>query len=398
MITLNQVKEMDKRDVINKLQSSRILTYGVYEEPLIKNWEEVKEIGLEEELPMKLVVGLNNADTTGLLLDVLYESAEKVFLGMEIVSHLVDAKESILYLPEYASNIDSIREKAAEHSIKVDTGIINRRTYKGCVLNHIVTMSDIVDCLEDKYTDDILVSVNGERLKRVSRDTKVSKLIESEDIKGIEMGYRFFDSKALELTIGEVGIANGLLRVITDKECIVQSTRDRLLTYRKQSCGRCVFCREGLLQLHSMHKDISEGKGKVDYLDFTDEIGSAMTFSTPCSLGQNSSIVALTGLSNFRPEYEKHIKKKQCQAGACFSSVTFYIDPKTCTGCGECVDVCPVDCIEGKSGYIHMIDSLDCTACGKCTEVCEEEAIHKTDGKLPKLPNRLTKCGRFKKR
>ena len=45
-----------------------------------------------------------------------------------------------------------------------------------------------------------------------------------------------------------------------------------------------------------------------------------------------------------------------------------------------------------------MIDEFDCDGCGKCMGVCEVEAIIKTSGKVPKLPNRLTKVGRFKKR
>ena len=61
------------------------------------------------------------------------------------------------------------------------------------------------------------------------------------------------------------------------------------------------------------------------------------------------------------------------------------------------MDVCPAECIEGKPNFIHMIDEFDCTKCGKCIEVCEEEAIVKTAGKLPKLPNRLIKVGKFKK-
>ena len=78
--------------------------------------------------------------------------------------------------------------------------------------------------------------------------------------------------------------------------------------------------------------------------------------------------------------------------------MSIYIDPNACTGCEECADVCPADAIEGKSGFIHMIDEFECTKCGKCIAACEEEAIIQTDGRLPKLPTRLTKVGKFKKR
>ena len=103
-------------------------------------------------------------------------------------------------------------------------------------------------------------------------------------------------------------------------------------------------------------------------------------------------------LKYFAGEYEDHIKKKKCANNVCSAFMSIYIDPELCEGCEECADVCPADAIEGKSGYIHMIDEFECTKCGKCISACENDAIIQTNGRLPKLPTRLTKCGKFKKR
>ena len=75
-----------------------------------------------------------------------------------------------------------------------------------------------------------------------------------------------------------------------------------------------------------------------------------------------------------------------------------YLDPSKSQGGEKCADVSPADCIEGKSGFIHMIDEFDCTKCGKCIEACEYDAVIQTTGRVPKLPIRLTKVGKFKKR
>ena len=61
----------------------------------------------------------------------------------------------------------------------------------------------------------------------------------------------------------------------------------------------------------------------------------------------------------------------------CTSFSHIYVDPQACTGCGDCMDVCPADCIEGRPKYIHMIDEFDCNEMRKC-EACEEDAIVKT--------------------
>jgi fumarate reductase flavoprotein subunit/NADH-quinone oxidoreductase subunit F len=162
----------------------------------------------------------------------------------------------------------------------------------------------------------------------------------------------------------------------------------------KQSCGKCVFCREGLIQLQYMHKEFTLGRGKAEYIDLIKEIGEGMLTQTPCTMGQQSAIPALTATEKFEAIYKAHIKKN---CDICFSKEAIYIDPKLCQGCGDCADVCPHDCIEGKAKFIHMIDDFDCDLCGKCIEACEYEAIIRTTGKVPKLPNKLTKVGRFKK-
>ena len=126
------------------------------------------------------------------------------------------------------------------------------------------------------------------------------------------------------------------------------------------------------------------------------EIGEAMTFSCPCSVGQTGSQFTLSSLELFTDEYDDHIKRKKCKNNVCSAFMNIYIDPSLCTGCEDCVDVCPAECIEGKYGFIHMIDTFDCTKCGKCIAACEEEAIIQTTGRVPKLPSRLIKCGKFR--
>jgi Na+-translocating ferredoxin:NAD+ oxidoreductase RNF subunit RnfB len=198
--------------------------------------------------------------------------------------------------------------------------------------------------------------------------------------------------------VGEFNIPNGLIKTLTEDNCIIHEVNQWMAAYHKQSCGKCVFCREGLIQLHGMIKDTTEGKGKEEYISIINEIGSAMIYSTLCSLGQESAKIALSSLEHFSQEFEEHIKKKKCNAKICSSFQMIYIDPIICQGCEDCQDVCPVDCIDGKKGFIHMIDEFECTKCGECIKACEYGAIIQTTGRVPKLPDRLIKCGKFRKR
>lgn len=62
-------------------------------------------------------------------------------------------------------------------------------------------------------------------------------------------------------------------------------------------------------------------------------------------------------------------------------------DTKKCTGCEECVRICPANCIkfiaeERPDGKRHIacfeIDKGKCIHCGLCVEVCEPESLKHT--------------------
>ena len=49
------------------------------------------------------------------------------------------------------------------------------------------------------------------------------------------------------------------------------------------------------------------------------------------------------------------------------------VDLEKCTGCGLCVDVCPVSAIELKEEKAVIGD--DCVGCGQCEQECPNGAI-----------------------
>jgi uncharacterized protein (DUF362 family)/Pyruvate/2-oxoacid:ferredoxin oxidoreductase delta subunit len=49
-------------------------------------------------------------------------------------------------------------------------------------------------------------------------------------------------------------------------------------------------------------------------------------------------------------------------------------DPKLCTGCGTCVDHCPVSALS-MNGHLPQVDARTCIICFCCQEICPEKAI-----------------------
>ncbi len=50
------------------------------------------------------------------------------------------------------------------------------------------------------------------------------------------------------------------------------------------------------------------------------------------------------------------------------------IDTEACTGCGDCVEACPLDAIELQDEKA-VVDEETCGDCGACADVCPSEAI-----------------------
>ncbi|MCD6587516.1 MAG: 4Fe-4S binding protein [Candidatus Fermentibacteraceae bacterium] len=53
----------------------------------------------------------------------------------------------------------------------------------------------------------------------------------------------------------------------------------------------------------------------------------------------------------------------------------FWVEADKCSGCGDCLVVCPVNAITIEDGKSH-IDPDACINCGLCQGVCTYDAIH----------------------
>ena len=68
---------------------------------------------------------------------------------------------------------------------------------------------------------------------------------------------------------------------------------------------------------------------------------------------------------------------------------TVWVDVTRCTGCGACVEVCPVEAIAALVDGKARVDEELCTGCGACVDACPEDAIQPViQGKLVPAPER----------
>lgn len=178
-------------------------------------------------------------------------------------------------------------------------------------------------------------------------------------------------------------------------ECMVDTCVQLMNASYSASCGKCVLCREGTSQFRQIVTEMTTGKAKPTDIDLIKEVSDIISVGAYCPFGQNMTHPLTSAIALFADEFDDHIKRKTCKCGKCYKAAElYYIDPDECQGCGDCIDACPEDAIEGKDGFIHIIDQDLCEQCGKCVSACDEGCI-KTATKLPKLPKKKTKVGKW---
>ncbi len=186
---------------------------------------------------------------------------------------------------------------------------------------------------------------------------------------------RFVSQEALSTTLVSSDRDFDSITLISVTDCMVQALSDLFATSREQSCQRCVLCREGTFQLSAIFSAIAGGKGTRDSLPVVEDISPLIAEGALCPFGRSMVQPALSGTALFKSELEAHIIKKSCPANTCTAFAKYVIDPCRCTGCGDCMDACEYDAIDGKSGFIHVIDESMCEKCDACRKVCPENAI-----------------------
>lgn len=65
------------------------------------------------------------------------------------------------------------------------------------------------------------------------------------------------------------------------------------------------------------------------------------------------------------------------------------ITASECTGCGDCRERCPVQCIEPAPSGVYEINLHKCADCGCCLKVCEQGAVDLQFGGLAKVVRRF---------
>ncbi|HOK84095.1 MAG TPA: NADH-ubiquinone oxidoreductase-F iron-sulfur binding region domain-containing protein [Pseudothermotoga sp.] len=223
----------------------------------------------------------------------------------------------------------------------------------------------------------------GTSLRKIIYDI-CGGLVNGEDFKAVQIGgpsgaclsKEFLDMpldydtlKSADAMVGSGGIV-----VITQRTCMVEVARFFLDFTKRESCGKCIPCREGTMQAYTILEKFTQGKATKQDLDNLEFLSKLIKTTSLCGLGKTAPNPIISTLKLFRDEYISHLNGI-CPSGTCTAFKKYVINEQICKGCGLCARSCPQNAITGERGKPYEIDQNKCAKCGLCVDKCRFKAI-----------------------
>jgi NADH-quinone oxidoreductase subunit F len=184
--------------------------------------------------------------------------------------------------------------------------------------------------------------------------------------------------------VGSIMGSGGMI-VMDETTCMVDVARYFMNFLKDESCGKCFTCRKGTQRMYELLDDITEGRGTPEHLELLEELAPAVRDTTMCGLGNSAPNPVLTTLQYYRPEYERHIRDKKCDAFVC----------KDLVG-APCQAACPLGTeawryvallekgdYEGAYRVLREPNPLPSVCARVCNHPCEEKCKLGTTGEEP---------------
>jgi bidirectional [NiFe] hydrogenase diaphorase subunit len=110
--------------------------------------------------------------------------------------------------------------------------------------------------------------------------------------------------------LGSIMGSGGMI-VMDETTDMVDVARFFMEFCKDESCGKCIPCRAGTVQMHGLLTKILEGRATARDLALLEELCDMVKHTSLCGLGQTAPNPVLSTLRFFRHEYERRLKPQR---------------------------------------------------------------------------------------
>lgn len=287
-------------------------------------------------------------------------------------------KPSVINNVETLSNVPDIMANGADWFSSVGTQ--NSKGTKVFALSGKIKLTGLVEIPMGTTIRDIIFKIGGG-----IKDDKKFKAVQIGGPSGGCITEQNLDIQIDYQSLIKVGamMGSGGMVIMDEETCMVDIAKFFMDFIQRESCGKCIPCREGTRRMLEILESITQkpSSNNTEALErfkgvmTLEKLGRIIKQTSLCGLGQSAPNPVLSTLRWFRDEYEAHIFERRCPAGACTNLRTYKIDVDKCTGCMVCVKKCAVNAIIGAKKTPHFIVEEKCISCGACHEACKFDAI-----------------------
>jgi NADH:ubiquinone oxidoreductase subunit F (NADH-binding)/Pyruvate/2-oxoacid:ferredoxin oxidoreductase delta subunit/(2Fe-2S) ferredoxin len=288
-------------------------------------------------------------------------------------------KPTIINNVESLSNVPEILEKGEDWFASIGT-----ETSKGTkvfALSGKINLTGLVEIPMGTTVREIIWDIaggipNNKKYKSVQIGGPSGGCITEENL-DIQIDYESL------LSVGAMMGSGGLV-VMDEDTCMVDVAKFFMDFIQRESCGKCIPCREGTRRMLEILEDIThkptgakpkEALERFKGVTQLEKLGEVIKDTSLCGLGQTAPNPVLSTIKWFREEYEEHIFERKCPAGVCTELRSFVIDVDKCIGCTLCAKKCPTGAIIGSKKAPHFIVEDKCIGCGACEAACKFDAV-----------------------
>lgn len=289
-------------------------------------------------------------------------------------------KPTVINNVETLANVPAVFEYGAESFSSIGTA--TSKGTKVFALSGKINLTGLVEIPMGTTIRDIIFAIGGgirnnKKFKAVQIGGPSGGCITEANL-DIQIDYESL------LNVGAMMGSGGLV-VMDEDTCMVDVAKFFMDFIQRESCGKCIPCREGTRRMLEILESITRRPQNGNGYDALDRFKGVMQLeklakvikeTSLCGLGQSAPNPVLSTLRWFRDEYEAHVFDRICPAKACTNLRVFAIDVDKCTGCTACAKKCPTEAIIGAKKTPHFIVADKCIGCGSCEEACKFDAIH----------------------